>query len=75
MLREKLGWTQEELVNQLRLRGVDVSRSMIAKIESGKIDLQPIPRKTRRKSRRRYYGEKSNSIDSEQGLGRTPSKG
>jgi len=38
LLREKLGWTQEELVNQLRLRGVNVSRSMIAKIETGRID-------------------------------------
>jgi len=38
LLRERLGWTQEELVDRLRLRGVNVSRSMIAKIETGRID-------------------------------------
>ncbi|RLG08312.1 MAG: hypothetical protein DRN68_03945, partial [Thaumarchaeota archaeon] len=33
-----MGWTQEELVDRLRLRGVNISRSMIAKIETGRID-------------------------------------
>lgn len=34
-LRNQVGWSQEQLVAQLQLLGHDMSRSTLAKIESG----------------------------------------
>lgn len=35
MLREQAGWSQEQLAARLQLAGHDMSRSTLAKIESG----------------------------------------
>ena len=41
ILREKAGMTQEQLSAQLQLRGCDVTRSAVAKIEVGQRHLYP----------------------------------
>lgn len=40
-IREKIGMTQEELSAKLQLRGCDITRSAIAKIEVGQRHLYP----------------------------------
>ena len=40
-LREKAGMTQEQLAVQLQLRGCDITRSSVAKIEVGQRHLYP----------------------------------
>lgn len=40
-LREKIGMTQEMLASQLQLRGCDITRSAVAKIEVGQRHLYP----------------------------------
>lgn len=40
-LREKLGLTQEMLAAQLQIRGCDITRSAVAKIEVGQRHLYP----------------------------------
>ncbi len=40
-LREKSGMTQDKLASQLQLRGCDITRSAIAKIEVGQRHLYP----------------------------------
>ena len=35
-LRDRLGWSQEQLAAKLQLAGLDISRTALAKIESGK---------------------------------------
>ena len=41
ILREKAGMTQEQLSARLQLRGCDVTRSAVAKIEVGQRHLYP----------------------------------
>lgn len=41
-LRERTGMTQEEAARELQLRGLDVSRDILAKIETGRHHI-PIP--------------------------------
>lgn len=40
-LREKIGMTQDMLASQLQLRGCDITRSAVAKIEVGQRHLYP----------------------------------
>lgn len=40
-LREKAGMTQDMLASQLQLRGCDITRSAVAKIEVGQRHLYP----------------------------------
>ena len=41
LLREKRGLTQEYVATKLQLNGCDITRSAVAKIESGKRHLYP----------------------------------
>ena len=41
VLREKAGFTQDELAARLQLRGCDITRSAVAKIEVGQRHLYP----------------------------------
>lgn len=41
ILREKIGMTQEVLAAKLQLRGCDITRSAVAKIEVGQRHLYP----------------------------------
>ena len=41
ILREKAGMTQEELAAKLQLKGCDITRSAVAKIEVGQRHLYP----------------------------------
>ena len=41
ILREKAGFTQEQLAAQLQLNGCDITRSAVAKIEVGQRHLYP----------------------------------
>ena len=40
-IREKIGMTQDSLAAQLQLRGCDITRSAVAKIEVGQRHLYP----------------------------------
>lgn len=40
-LRERIGMTQEELAAKLQLKGCDITRSAVAKIEVGQRHLYP----------------------------------
>ncbi len=40
-LREKAGYTQEQLAAKLQVRGCDITRSSVAKIEVGQRHLYP----------------------------------